>query len=90
VHVSITKDVKAFPKASDYNDPAKVKALLEKYDKRYKKNAPAQLPSTGTSGGGSKSTATNTTSTATTSNSENLTIQELNDSASSLFNIVTN
>ena len=47
IHVSITKDTKAFPTPADYNNPTKVKALLEKFDKRYKSKAPAKLPSMG-------------------------------------------
>jgi hypothetical protein len=47
IHVSITADLKTFPKPADYNNPTKVKTLLEKFDKRYKSKAPATLPDMG-------------------------------------------
>ena len=47
IHVSITADLKTFPKPADYNNPTKVKTLLEKFDKRYKDKAPATLPDMG-------------------------------------------
>tara|TARA_B100000963_G_scaffold361606_1_gene398067 strand:- start:6884 stop:8428 length:1545 start_codon:yes stop_codon:yes gene_type:complete len=57
IHVTITKDQKTFSKPADYNNSAKVKALLDKFNKSYKKKAPPILPNTPNSQGGSTNNA---------------------------------
>ena len=89
IHVAITKDTKTFSKPSDYNDPAKVKKLLEKFNKRYTDKAPDALPSMGSSVGVSKSASSSSTS-ATTNTANATTTQELADSAAALFDIASN